>query len=296
MAFLLGVPIPGDWTDETRRQYLKQIPALLKIKGTHLHFAKKAAFYDHKDVWLVELWKSVQNEDRFYSQHPSTFYSLKSARVDMLACSGTCESICESICEEGFQTSGEYVQPSAAEAILNELGQVLPVHVLLRRQARYVEPNEFFEQPNETLGCHTVCESICVTACQLSEQAWPGSYVESFLSDAGPSPYDSWAFSTICIRSCESICQTCCECGQEGTCTTVCEVSCQLVCANNCQTNCMQSCQQSCQDDCMVQCAATCEWSCMNFCESICETLCEADIEGTGHYPPPLQDEEPEVP
>jgi hypothetical protein len=280
LAFILGIPIPGDWTDEIRRQYLRQLPDLLKIKGTHLNFAKQAAFHDHSDVWLVELWKRIENEYRSYRREPDATHTLKSARVDMLSCATSCESICESICESGFQLDGDYVQPSAAEQILAELGEVLPVHVVLRRQAEFVEPNEAFYPSYDTLGCWSYCESWCEDACESDTQVWPGSYTESDFRDLGPVPQDRWAYETICITICESICQTCCECGQEGTCATLCEVTCQVLCASVCQSSCMQACQTDCQGvSCQVTCAASCQETCQSVCVDSCESLCEADLE-----------------
>jgi hypothetical protein len=280
LGFILGIPIPHDWNDETRRQYLRLLPDLIKIKGTHLNFAKQAAFHDHSDVWLVELWKRIENEDRSYREVPNPSHQLKSARVDMLSCATSCESICESICEGGFQVDGDYVPPGTAERILAELGEVLPIHVVLRRQQLMVEPNEAFYPSFDTLGCHTSCESICEDACESDTQVWPGSYTESDFRDLGPIPQDRWAYETICITLCESICQTCCECGQEGTCATVCEVTCQVVCATVCQSTCMASCQTVCQiGACQVTCAATCQLSCQSICITTCETLCEADLE-----------------
>lgn len=287
LAFILGIPVPGDFSDEKRRMYLKQIPDLLKIKGTHLNFAKQAAFHA-QDVWLVELWKTEENEYRRYSQTSSSTYNLKSARVDMLTCGSSCESICESICESGIQLSGAYVQPSAAERILEDLGEVLPVHVVLRRQAEFVERTDSFYPSYDTLGCSAYCESICTVACEAQEQAWPGSYTESGFGDSGPVPYDSWAYSTLCVTICESTCQTCCECGQEGTCETLCEVTCQVVCETVCQSTCMLACQTGCQfgscetvcTSCQLACTLACQTACTQSCQaSTCESICEADVE-----------------
>ena len=278
LAYILGVPIPGDLTDEYKRQYLRQLPDLLKVKGLHQYFLKQAAFRNRKDIWLVELWKTEEHEDRSYEQSPDAAHQLKAARIDMMSCSGSCESICESICESGFQLSGAYVNPSQAEQILSELGDVLPIHVVLRRQAQYIEPNEVFPATLDTIGCWTSCESICVTACESGEQTWPGSYVEGNFRDAGPVPSDSWAYETICVNVCESVCQTCCECGQEGTCSTVCELACQVVCASVCQDTCMTSCQSDCQDICQA-CTAGCQLSCQVICVDSCESLCEISVE-----------------
>jgi hypothetical protein len=278
LAYILGVPIPGDLTDEYRRQYLRQLPDLIKLKGLHQKFIKEAAFRNRKDIWLVELWKTTENEDRNYERSPDAVYRFKAARVDMMSCSGSCESVCESICEEGFQLSGAYVNPSQAQEILNELGEVLPIHVVLRRQAQFIEPNEAFPITQDTLGCWTSCESICENVCETAAQVWPGSYTESNFRDLGPVPSDSWAFETVCINVCESVCQTCCECGQEGTCGTLCELTCQVVCAGVCQNTCMQSCQSACQDYCQ-DCQAGCQLTCQIVCVDTCETLCEVGVE-----------------
>jgi len=279
LAFILGVPIPRDWTDQIRRQYLRQLPDLIKIKGTHLNFAKQAAFRDRSDYWLVELWKTTEYEDRSYRQKPNPSHQLKSARVDMLVCATSCETVCETVCETGFQLDGDYVPPGTAQNILNELGEVLPIHVLLRRQVRVIEPDDAFYTTRDTLGCWTFCESWCENACETATQPWPGSYAESLFTDRGPAPLDRWSYQTICITMCETYCQSCCECGQEGTCQTVCELTCQVVCATVCQSACMQSCQTTCQTVCQLACAASCQSSCQSICVLSCETNCEADIE-----------------
>lgn len=279
LGYILGIPIPGDWSDSRRRMYLKQIPDLLKIKGTHLNFARQAAFHQ-QDIWLVELWKTEENEYRRYSQTSSSAYNLKSARVDMMSCSSSsCESICESTCEAGFQLGGEYVRPSIAQRLLDQLGEVLPVHVVLRRQAQFVERTDAFYPSYDTLGCFSLCQSICEDTCEAQEQAWPGSYVESDFGESGPMPYDSWAYETLCVTICESECQTCCECGQEGTCETLCEVTCQVVCETVCQSTCMAACQSVCQSACQTACAASCQLICVTTCQDSCESYCEADLE-----------------
>lgn len=280
LAYILGVPIPGDWTDEYRRQYLRQIPDLLKIKGTHLHFGKQAAFAQ-RDVWLVELFKTTEYEDRYYSRTPDSMFDIKSARVDMLACSGSCESVCESSCESGFQLEGEYIRPGLAQQILDELGEVLPVHVRLRREAVFVEPNDgfFFEQ--DTIGCRFACESVCESACEGGSESWPGSYTEYTHTDRMRMPRDTYEIGIFCITTCESFCQTCCECGQQGTCETTCELVCQLVCESVCQDTCQTTCQSgACQVSCQDECQTSCQFfSCETVCEISCENLCEADLE-----------------
>jgi len=260
LGYILGIPIPGDWTDARRRMYLKQLPNLLKIKGTHLNFSKQAAFHQ-QDVWLVELWKTQEREYRYYAQSPFSTYHLKSARVDMLSCATSCESICESICEHGVQLSGDYVRTTVAQRILDQLGEVLPVHVVLRRQTQFVERVDSFYPSYDTLGCISWCQSICEGACTIQAQSWPGSYLESDFDDEAPQVYDSWSYETTCITLCESICQTCCECGQEGTCETLCEVTCQAVCEAVCQSTCMTTCQ-SIRQTCLMSCEITCEAVC----------------------------------
>lgn len=279
LAFLLGVPIPGDWTDEKRRQYLRQIPGLLKIKGTHLNFAKQAAFIDRPDIWLVELFKTTENEDRYYSRTSGGGFDLKSARVDMLSCSGSCESVCESSCESGFQLQGNWVRPGIAEQILADMGQVLPVHVVLRREAVFIEPNDAHYPTFDSIGCHYYCESVCESDCEAGEELWPGSYTEYIHSDRGFFPRDRYTIETFCITTCESWCQTCCECGQEGTCATTCETLCQLVCESVCQEGCQTDCQGECQSVCQALCESICQTMCTGGCESTCEALCEADLE-----------------
>lgn len=281
LAFIFGIPIPGDWTDEIRRQYLKQLPALIKIKGTHPHFVKQAAFHGRADYWIVELWKRIENEDRSWREQPNPSHQLKAARIDMLSCATSCESVCESICEAGMQLDGDYVAPSIAQQILNELGEVLPVHVVLRRQAQFVEPSDGFYPANDTLGCWTFCESWCENACETDVQDWPGSYVDGEFFDRSPFPQDSYSFETICVTMCESYCQTCCECGQEGTCATLCELTCQVVCETVCQSACMTSCMASCTGGCTASGCTTgaCQTSCTSICINTCETLCEADVE-----------------
>jgi len=280
LAFALGVPIPGDLTDEVRRQYLRQLPGLLKIKGTHLHFAKKAAFADHKDVWLVELFKTTLYEDRYYTREPDSIHDIKSARVDMLACSGSCESICESTCESGVQLEGAWVKPGLAEQILNEIGEVLPVHVVLRREAVYVEPTDGFFFERDSIGCHFYCEAVCESGCEGGSESWPGSYTEYENTDRMGMPRDSYQIEMYCVNTCESWCQTCCECGQEGTCEQTCELFCQLVCESVCQETCQATCQSVCQGSCQDACQLGCQYfSCEFVCETTCESLCEADIE-----------------
>ena len=38
LAFIFGERVPGDWGDEKRRGFLRQLPDLLKVKGLHLGF------------------------------------------------------------------------------------------------------------------------------------------------------------------------------------------------------------------------------------------------------------------
>lgn len=271
LAYIFGERIPGSWGDEQRRHFLKALPDLLKIKGEHLGFVRRAAFHDRKDVFLVELFKTQLYEDRAYSMYRGASYPYQSARIDILACISSCESWCETLCEAGT-IEGARLTSTMAEGLLDDLGEVLPVHVLLRKDVRVVEPSYPFFPSYDTLGCVSVCETWCETACETAEESWPGSYVEAALRDRFTMPRDLTSYSTECITACESACQTCCECGAEGTCTVGCEVVCEVVCEDICQGACMMTCQTGCQ-------AGGCEWGCQVYCEDYCETVCEAGVE-----------------
>ncbi len=249
LSFILGVPIPGGWGDERKREFLRQLPGLIRIKGTQLHFLKKASFAGYAGIFPVELWKTIPREDRSYERESSPPNVLKAARIDLMSCSASCEQYCEVSCEYAIKVDGNYVPAGIAEGVLEEIGEVLPIHVVLRRDVQVVEPDDGFFPSMATLGCHD-CEIYCEASCEAAAQSWPGSYLESNFEDEFTLPKDSYVIDMDCITACESSCQTCCECGQEGTCETLCETACQVVCEAVCQSACMTACQGSCQATC----------------------------------------------
>lgn len=254
LAFILGERIPGSWDDEKRRWFLRQLADLLKLKGLHLGFERRAAFASRHDVHAVELYKATLNETCDYVDEEDGSHPYRAARIDVAECA-FCETYCQAGCEAGYVQT-ETMTPAEAKELVEDLGEVLPVNVLVREDCATSDPTSVLRDVEDTIGCFASCEAYCQGTCEYAEEAWPGSEVEGNFVDRLSPVVDTFVVEQECVGRCEVTCQTCCECGWEGApCSTGCETTCQVSCEYTCQTLCMSSCQSGCQ-------AGGCEWGC----------------------------------
>lgn len=273
LAWLLGEQIPGGWSDIDRREFLRVLADLLKLKGTHQGFEKRAAFAGEKAARLIELFKHELYEQYVYSRTTSDFYPLKSARVDVARVE--CDTSCESFCE--YQQELDYLTPQEGQALIDGIGETLPIHVLVRKVAIPVDISDMFSTPTDSIGgCFMSCQVYCEMTCEEEAQVYGGSECQAIIANPFPTTFDAFLVTTVCRNSCQAACQSCCECGEEGSCESVCESSCQVVCEGICQDACMvQGCQTDCQaGSCQEQCQTSCQDSCESGCEPMLETGC----------------------
>ena len=92
LAAIVGDNIPASLDSTHQREYLKNLVALYKIKGTYQSIVNvgKTRGYDFD---IVELWKHDHNETFEYDTIESSYYGIKSARVDLTTCASTCETV-----------------------------------------------------------------------------------------------------------------------------------------------------------------------------------------------------------
>ena len=285
LAWLLGEQIPGGWSDTDRREFLRVLADLLKLKGTHQGFEKRAAFAGEKAARLIELFKHELYEQYIYSRTSSSYFPYKSARVDVARV--VCDTSCESFCE--YQQELDYLTPKEGQALIDEIGETLPIHVLVRKLAIPVDISDQFSTPADSIaGCLMSCQVYCEAGCEEEAQVYGGSECQARIGNSFPTTFDTFLVTTVCVSYCESACQTCCECGEEGTCETVCETTCQVTCEDLCQEACMvQGCQTDCQSgSCQEGCQTSCQDACESGCEPMleegctqCETACQAACE-----------------
>lgn len=249
LAFIFGEKIPGDWSDEKRRWFLRQLPDLLKLKGLHLGFERRAAFAGRLDAHAVELFKSIVNETCDYSDERDAGHIYRAARINITGCL-SCQAYCQAGCEEGY-VQVETMPSGEAKELVEELGEVLPVNVLVREDCATWDPSSPMSPLSDTMGCSLSCE--------YSGEAWSGSEIESDWGDKFSPLLDHFLVIQECVSQCEAACQTCCECQDEvSPCATGCEVNCQVSCEYTCQTDCMATCMTGCQ-------AGACQWGCEVF-------------------------------
>lgn len=188
---LLGGRLPADQSEVLQREYVRQVIALHKIKGTTQAIVKGGRHRNLGTLKIRELTKTTFNEARgdygeeFDDEHP-----LRAARVDLASCNTQCESFTEYALGSGEEYSGTNL--TVREQIRyweQELDDVRPVHVLIRRLMFLQQFNEEWAVSNDTVA-------ILTTA--------------SLIDEFEPTE-DELTITATCVGTCETSCQTCRE-------------------------------------------------------------------------------------
>lgn len=301
LAAIVGGKIPASLDETHQREYLKNLVALYKIKGTYRSITNVGKMRGY-DFDIVELYKHDVNETFDYDTERNTYFNKQSARVDLTTCGSSCETICESVCEtlqEPFE--GETMSVWEAMQLWEELADFHPIHVLIRPNGQF---QEFEDQHDwyECLTCCTGCETSCESSCESGFQRSDSSKVISDFNDAYEHA-DELTVASWCVTSCETACQDCCEIGCETSCvsqceTTACEGFCEMACQGICEYNCQNAgqvsqgceltCQLRCEEMCQLLCQHACQWNlqecvpCERGCETLCMVWCELGCETGG--------------
>jgi len=201
IAGLLGESIPPTLGALNQREFLKNLCDYYKIKGTHLNAELRSKVIKGKDIELVELYKTKAYETTEYSNTKDSTYSLKSARIDVIDCSLGCETLDETA-----------MTPSQAEEYLEDIGDILPVHVLVRKDFETQDVIDESDFPEDYIGCISACETMCEGACETIDETWVGSKVQGNFEDLAPTPSDNLVAIETCVYSCETECEDCCQC------------------------------------------------------------------------------------
>lgn len=208
LGFLLNEYPDPDWTELQQREFIKNLVALHKYKGTHHNVSLRSLMIYKQDIDLIELWKTTAVnplESTHYQSYQSAGYPFKSARIDVISCQGACETVGE--------TDYDYMTPSEAEAYLDSLGDVLPVHVLVRKIFAERADTDLFHEDNDDLGCVTYCETTCETDKEGDVSYWGGSIVRGVPEDEfNAVSSDDLSAIQSCVYICETTCEDCCEC------------------------------------------------------------------------------------
>ena len=201
IAGLLGESIPPTLNELNQREFLKNLCDYYKIKGTHLNAELRSKVIKDKNISLIELYKTQLFETTDYSSIEDVNHDLKSARIDVMDCSLGCETIDETV-----------MNPAQAEAYLEDLGEVLPIHVLVKKEFETQSVLDELDYPDDYIGCVSSCETYCEGTCETIDETWDGSYVSGDFQDSMSSIQDNLIAIETCIYSCETECEDCCQC------------------------------------------------------------------------------------
>jgi len=271
MSLLFGEAVNENWSEFLKREYVKNLIKTIKTKCTTASWHRRSKEVGRGEIHIYELHKSDVEEDFQYSRQPDPSHPYRSARVDIGTCISSCETVCEISCENACESALEaaVLSPSQARAVIEDMGDIKPIHVLVRSDGGVESLSDSADNPTEYLSCGSFLE---VDANR--------SKVIGTLDDHNPSINENLIGIQTCNSFCEtSTCQICCEFCLESGCATSCQLTCQAWCETNCQStcevHCESACESQCEDTCQIVCQTTCQLACQNACQMGCQSSCQ---------------------
>ena len=252
LASLVGGEFSASWSLEKKRNVLKAIGALIKIKACQRSWRAILNWRGYQGYFPWEMCKSRMYEDFDYApleegtELCSYHYPYKSTRIEL--------------------STGEYnpLPYKTTKSLLEFLDWVRPIHVLLKPRGIVRDLTDTFPLAEDSFDFNVLGGEE-----EPSEEPEPG--VERSWYDTVSTPNDGRVYiPEITGESCEAV-------GLEiiVTCEHSCQLACQAGCTHSCETGCQTGpCELACQLFCQLHCQLDCEFDCMTACEDTCEDAC----------------------
>ena len=256
-SLMLGGDMPAGHTVHWRRNYIKSLVKVWKIKGTHPSWRLRITETGH-NANAVELYKDEIYEDDGYFTDPGYYGYYRAARFDLYV-------------------GGVRLSRSESEAILAYLELVRPIHVLLRAFMELWDTTDIFPGAFDDNTTYYTQNWEGQVVGQFSESFDAADDASVRITETEPFPCTTKNLEIVtdCVVQCELACQDCCEMiSCELYCTFACEpAGCEGWCENNCQLNCEYGCTAG--EGCQLACTAACTYSCTTVCEQACQWGCQ---------------------
>lgn len=198
---LMGEYPESEWEEQEKRDFVKNLGALIKLKGLHRNVSLRSLIKGD-NVSLTENYKEEINEDRDYSRSETDTYPFLSARVEVLSCNAFCETLAE--------TDVNYKTPNHGKTYIEGIGDVLPAHTKVKDTYRKEDLTGSVRTLSGYFACKGSCETVCEDSCEDEDEV--DTVNNAYFEETVSSLSEDFTFSSTCVSNCETVCEDCCEC------------------------------------------------------------------------------------